>query len=173
MILASYLHQLQGRGKCDIDTGSLSFGSETYQKIGKSCLAEIISIIRVFRLTNKLLICLIPPFQDSQFFIFLLILRTINYVQRYHIQSVPCSILRHNAKIVESLEANLWFITVILGTAIKTNATKLLNDLRITRQNLLATFIDEVAKPEQVFVSDKNQTKPINGPIFHQYFRKN
>jgi len=37
------------------------------------------------------------------------------------------------------------------GTAIKTNATKLLNDLRITRQNLLATFIDEVAKPEQVF----------------------
>ena len=39
------------------------------------------------------------------------------------------------------------------GTAIKTNATKLLNDLRITRQNLLATFIDEVAKPEQVFVS--------------------
>ena len=42
---------------------------------------------------------------------------------------------------------------IFSGTAIKTNATKLLNDLRITRQNLLATFIDEVAKPEQVFVS--------------------
>ena len=57
----------------------------------------------------------------------------------------------------------------ILGTAIKTNATKLLNDLRITRQNLLATFIDEVAKPEQVFVSSQNQTQPI----FYQYFRRN
>ena len=29
--------------------------------------------------------------------------------------------------------------------------------MRITRQNLLATFIDEVAKPEQVFVSNRNQ----------------
>ena len=75
-----------------------------------------------------------------------------------------------NAKIVESFLAilkkgHLWFITIFLGTAIKTNATKLLNDLRITRQNLLATFIDEVAKPEQVFVSNKNHTKPINRPI--------
>ena len=69
-------------------------------------------------------------------------------------------------------KAILWFITIILGTAIKTNATKLLNDLRITRQNLLATFIDEVAKPEQIFVSNKNQTKPINRPILPKFQEK-
>ena len=41
--------------------------------------------------------------------------------------------------------------------------------MRITRQNLLATFIDEVAKPEQVFVSNQNQThKSDHLPIFQE-----
>jgi len=36
------------------------------------------------------------------------------------------------------------------GTAIKSNASKMLTDLRIARQNLLAVFVDAVAKPELV-----------------------
>jgi hypothetical protein len=36
------------------------------------------------------------------------------------------------------------------GTAVKSNATKMLTDLRTSRQNLLSLFLDEVAKPDQI-----------------------
>lgn len=36
------------------------------------------------------------------------------------------------------------------GTALKNSATKMLTDMRTTRQNLLTLFTDEVAKPENV-----------------------
>ena len=38
------------------------------------------------------------------------------------------------------------------GTALKSSATKMLQDMRSTRQNLLTLFTDEVAKPEMIQV---------------------
>lgn len=39
------------------------------------------------------------------------------------------------------------------GTALKSTGTKMLQDLRSARQNLLTLFTDEVAKPEMIQVT--------------------